>query len=250
MFCENCGKENPDGAGFCNGCGSALNGAPVRQAAHGYQYQAEAAQRPAPMQKQTAKKKSKLPGILAGILAFALCFAASIMFTSKGSAPDVEPSSGAPSQAYSNLFWNYGPGTPESDFTGQGLKTVSYAIHYGEGMMENLEYVYEDGYVLAFVDSIYVPVYQLDDAARTEVNAMMEEELSIYTSFSFCQLSSKEDNGYYVYKLIFMDMDKKENVRQLSHTDMVTLPEGQSEVDRIGIKQTEDGLLASGYVKR
>lgn len=29
MFCQNCGRQNPDGTSFCSNCGSALNGAPV-----------------------------------------------------------------------------------------------------------------------------------------------------------------------------------------------------------------------------
>ena len=29
MFCQNCGRQNPDGTAFCSNCGSALNGAPV-----------------------------------------------------------------------------------------------------------------------------------------------------------------------------------------------------------------------------
>ena len=32
MFCENCGKENPAGATFCEGCGGALEGAQVENA--------------------------------------------------------------------------------------------------------------------------------------------------------------------------------------------------------------------------
>lgn len=33
MFCQNCGKQNPDGAMFCEGCGSFLNTAPAAQEA-------------------------------------------------------------------------------------------------------------------------------------------------------------------------------------------------------------------------
>ena len=29
MFCQNCGRQNPDGTAFCSNCGSALNGAPA-----------------------------------------------------------------------------------------------------------------------------------------------------------------------------------------------------------------------------
>lgn len=236
MFCRNCGKQNPDGAKFCSDCGRNLSIEPVHQVP--------------PVQK-APKKGNLLQRILAGVVSFVVASLVGTMIAgSFTSAPDVEPSSGAPSQAYSNLFWNNGANVPESDFAGQGLKTVSYAIHHGEGLMENMEYVYEDGYVLAFIDSIYVPIYHLDDASRAELNTVMQSNLSTYTSLSFCQLSSYEDNGFYVYKLIFTDLDEKENVRQLSHTDIISVPEGKSEVSRIGIKQTEDSLLASGYAKR
>ncbi len=245
MYCKECGKQNPRGAKFCSSCGSALEGTFENQSTTDWENSVD-------NQKHQVKKKSGgMKKWIITAVVFVVCFVCSYVATSwENSLPDVEPSSGAPSTAYSNIFWNYGPGTPESDFAGQGLKTASYVIHQGNNMLENMECVYEDGVVLAMVDSIYVPVYGLDDVARAELNTMMTTNLRTYTALSFCQLSSYEDNGFYVYKLIFTDLDKKENVHQLCATGLISIPAGESKVDQIGIKTTEDGLLAGGYVKR
>ena len=252
MFCGNCGKQNPDDGRFCTACGSALDRAaeektqPVQQTVSAYQAQ------PVKRAARAKKKSGGLKKIVAFVVAFVVCFAASFVATSweNSNLPDVDPSNSTPSTAYDTIFWNNGINTPPSDFEGQNLKTVSYAIDYGEGMVENMEYVYEKGAVLVMVDTFYVPVYYLDDVSRAELNDMMLSNLGIYTSLSCCQLSSCEDNEFYVYKLIFTDLNEKENVHQLCQTGLISIPEGETYVDRIGIKITEDSMLASGYTKR
>lgn len=254
MFCGNCGKQNPDNAKFCSSCGSKLNSAPVEQAAP--VHQAPSAQQTAPVhqaasvQQPVSGKKITLKRILVSIVVF---FVASAIGTAMAglftSLPDVEPSS-TPSEAYSQIFWDNGLAIPGSDFAGQGLKTASYAISMGDGMVGNSEYVFEDGYVLAFIETMYVPVQGLDADTRAELNSIMESQVSAYTALSCCQLSSYEENGFYVYKLLFSDLDRKENVRELSGTGLIITSTDENEADRLGIKQTEENLLAQGYVKR
>lgn len=248
MYCRKCGKQNPDDAFFCNKCGAELNGAPVNST-----WQNSSFDQTTPAWKPAPKKKSN--GVLIAIVTvvafavFSVCGFFAVKLLTK--LPEVDPSSnGTPSSAYSNVFLLYGPEMPDSDFVGQNLKTASYAIHLGDNMLENIECVYDDGIVLVMVDSIYVPVDGLDSAAKAQVNTTMLSNLKTYTDLSFCQLSSYEYDGYYVYKLIFTGLDEKENVHQLSGTGLISLPEGESKVDQIGIKQTEESLLAGGYSKR
>ena len=48
MFCSKCGKQNPDGAAFCDGCGNQLNAAPAAPQQPVYQQPPVAPQQPAP----------------------------------------------------------------------------------------------------------------------------------------------------------------------------------------------------------
>lgn len=239
MFCGNCGKQNPDGAKFCTACGSALDSAPV--------YQAPPVQQPAPAKKKSGGVKKFIISAVVFVVFFVCSYVAA---TWENSLPDVEPSSATPSSEFSQVFWENGINTPDSDFAGQGLDTVSYAIAYDNGVVENLEYVYEDGCVLAYIDTMFVPVFGQTEEYKAALDESVRTNLAQLTSLSFCQLSSYEDNGFYVYKLIYTDLDQKENVRQLSKTDVVILPEGETSMEKIGIRFTEDSLLASGYVKR
>lgn len=234
MYCVKCGNENPSGARFCVNCGTDLCPS-------------------ADVQKSSGRTSGGTSGgmkkILISAVVFVMVFVFSFAVANGGGSglQDVQPSGSTPSNAYSNIFRIYGPGTPKSDFTGQNLKTASYVIHYGDNMLENHEYVYEDGIILAWVDTIYVPVSGLDSSQKTELNNMMLSELKTYTNLSFSKLSSYEENGYYVYKMIFSDLNKKENVQQLIR---VGLLEGDSSANHIGIKDIEEGWLASGYTKR
>ena len=36
MFCQNCGKQNPDGSAFCDGCGAQLSAAPAAKSGNGF----------------------------------------------------------------------------------------------------------------------------------------------------------------------------------------------------------------------
>ena len=242
MFCENCGKQNPDGARFCIFCGKPM--AVIQDASlNGQQVPRK--------DKIASRMKMKLISMIGGIVAFVVFgILGYLAVGGLGGLPDVEPSTGSPNQAYCAVFRNNGLNIPKSDFDGQDLTTVSYVIDIGDGVVENMEYVYDDGLVLVFVDTIYVPVSGMNETDRAQMHKQMQSNLKPYTDLSCCQLSSFEQGDFYVYKLIYTDLQIKENVHQLCSVDIVTIPEGETQVDQLGIKMTEDTLLATGYVKR
>lgn len=68
MFCQNCGRQNPDGTAFCSNCGSALNGAPVAPVA------------PVTPVVPTAPAASSVPGKGLGIASMVLGIISLVMF--------------------------------------------------------------------------------------------------------------------------------------------------------------------------
>lgn len=241
MYCKNCGKQNPDNARFCSKCGSPMTPSQLT-------VDPDSSKKP-------KKKKNKL-GAVASVLVVLLAviggrFVGTLLAGAFGATglPDVEDD-GVVSTDYAMVFSYNGLSTPTTDFFGQDVKTTAYAIHHGEGMVENLEYVYDKGLVYTMVDTIYVPVGNLDYAAKSELDSIMQDNLSEYTSLSFCDFDVTRGNDHYVYRMTFFSLDVESNVHQLCKTGMIVLPEGESQVDCIGIKQSEDALLASGFAKR
>lgn len=260
MFCGNCGKQNPDGARFCSNCGSQLNAAPVQQTAPVYQappvrQQAPVQQTPpvqqAPVQKPApAKKKSGAIGrILISIVAFFVASAlATVLVQSFSSGPDIEDD-GVTSAAYSQVFYDNGLAVPSSDYYGVDVKTTAYVLDGGNGMVENIEYAYDRGYIVSYVDTIYVPVAGMDEATKSEMDAYIQSSFSHLTYVSCCEITVEYGADFYVYRQVFTGLDKENNVRQLVGAGLVTAS-SEGEIKKIGIKQTEDGLLGSGYIKR
>lgn len=252
MFCGNCGKQNPDGAKFCSNCGSALNAAPVQQTPV-YQapvYQAPPVQQQAPVQKPApAKKKSGAIGrILISIVSFFVVSAlATVLVQSFSSAPDIE-NDGVTSAAYSQVFYDNGLAVPSGDY-GADVKTTAYVLDGGNGMVENIEYAYSKGYIVSYVDTIYVPVAGMDDATRREMDAYIQESFSHLTYVSCCDITVEYGSDFYIYRQVFTGLNKENNVRQLVGAGIVTAS-SNGEIKKIGMKTTEEGLLASGYIKR
>lgn len=249
MYCGNCGKQNPDGAKFCNACGSVLNSASAAQPRPVYQQ--APVQQPTPV-RQAAPAKKKSGGfkrILVSIVSF---FVASVLATTLVQTfswgPDIEDD-GVTSAAYSQVFYNNGLEVPTSDYYGLDVKTAAYVLDGGNGMVQNMEYAYDKGYIVSYVDTIYVSVAGMDERSRGEMDAYIQENFSHLTYVSCCEITVEYGSEFYIYRQVFTGLDKENNVRQLVGAGLVSATSG-GEVKKIGIKQTEDGLLSSGYVKR
>lgn len=259
MFCAYCGSKNPDDALFCGNCGAAMK---VRQqpvtSAPVQQPNPPVYRNPVPAPQ---KKKSSSNWVIVFVLGMFILGAGFAFYaTSSGSSDRDEKSSGVQSteparttpvrlisEEYEAVFESNGLDVPNTDFFATPYRVSAYAGVLDGGVVENMEFAHEGDIVVSMVDTVYIPVGEMDDATREQLHMAMMESLGTYETMDCCILSSHKGADFYVYRLEIMDLDDVNNVRMVSSAGVVTVTD---ENELVGIAATEQNLLASGYVKR
>lgn len=257
MVCNKCGKQLPDGANFCSGCGAQLSA----------QSQPEA--QPQSQSGGAAKKGGKLlwgilivvaaalVGRLAGyLIAGTVDSALDSGKTSTSQVSSGQSSSrledvsddGVTSESYKVIFTDQDIAVPTTDFFATDLKTVSYAADLGNGVVQNIEYAYENGIVVAMSDTVYMSVSGLSDGDKAALHSQLISQMSAYEAMDFCTVSTNQGFTHYVYKVTMTDLDDADNIRRAAMYGLLNISDENVEV--IGVKASEDALLSQGYTKR
>ncbi len=237
MYCTNCGKQVPEGARFCTGCGTPLGKS------------GPAAADPAPASSQSGKKGNFLRALLFGICA-ALFTTVIVpaLFTQKQKLPDIEDD-GVTNPAYSAAFSQHFLVPPASAFFGSKSAHYVKTSNDGLGTLDNMEFAYEDGIITALCETFYILVDGTDEGSRQALHNAFLANLAPYEAMSHCTVSYDLGSRVYTYTVLITNLDTPEVLRQCYSLGLLHNQE-EGDVKAAGIKLTEEQLLASGYIKR
>lgn len=127
------------------------------------------------------------------------------------------------------------------------MESAAFATVSSDGMIEKLEYGYQDDVVKEMINTLYYPISDMTEEQKTQLDAAVKETLADYTSLSFCNDTYDMGNLYYIVKLQFTDLGSGANVQKLQELGLVT---GDDNSGLISMTETESSLLASGFIKR
>ena len=240
MYCNKCGKEIPENSKFCGCCGAAV------------QMQTE------PVAKKQKKEKKQAP-VWVSLLVIAAAFLIGkfVIAPSMLSEPQQdqgayqqeetsEPDSSAVSvnSDYSEIFTSRNIVEMPAMF--MMLDSAAFATVDQDGMIEKLEFGYKDDVIKEMVNTLYFPISGMDDAEKNALDAAVKENLSGYIAVDFCSASYNMGNLYYTVTLHFTELDIAENIQKMSEFGILT---GEG-ADRLSMTETENSLVAAGYVKK
>ncbi len=235
MFCRNCGKQLPDGVRFCTGCGTRVDGGGAA----------------APSSQPAAKPKKKqnwgralIFGVAAALFTSLMAYAAE---NSKPKFPDVEDD-GITSASYMEVFSRNGYIFPITEFVMENA--AAYAKDLGNGAVDHMEFAYKDGIVTAVCEKLYVSVGGLDEATKALLHESTMSPLHAADALDNCSVTYDLGPYQYVYTIKVTELDNQEKLKNAVRTGAITL---EGEIDGrtyMTIKETENNLLAQGYIKR
>lgn len=272
-ICPNCNNQLEDNAAFCDKCGAKLvvqqaysqpqsnyAGQPYQnynpnQQANGYQ---------APMQtNQPPKKKT---GMIIGIVAACLIVLAIIGALAQDAFQKEGYGSG---NTGNDAEYNFNIGNDSSDSSSSESTTSNseyddilaeaYIVHFNsffgmdsESFVSKLDsgniycadYGYKNDVVLQMIETLYIPVSGMDDAAKTELENTARTEFAKFESIPCCTVEYKMSSNYLKVVVTYNDLDKEENYSALYDagiTDSNT---------PISMSASEEGMLADGAIKK
>lgn len=258
MYCTKCGKELNYDAKFCDGCGMSVDGIEVKE----------------------APKKRKKTGLIIAIVAIVLAFIIGVLAligwateyyfqnlnvddydlledleleesdlfedeASVNESEDTATDSTTESYAsYNEVFSSRNIIDSPASFI--MLDSASFVLASADGMVEKLEFGYEDDLVKEMVNTVYYPISGLSAEEVDTIDSSMRTAFSIYEAEDFCSVSYNALSDYFVITISFSSLDKAENVQKLGELGMLT----GTDVTVISMTETESGLIANGYIKK
>lgn len=285
MICHHCGRELADNVMFCPSCGTQQR-RPEQQpqqtpAPEQPAWQSPAQEQPAwqdPAQQpawamptqpyQTAqqmpgleKKKSKAPLIIIiCVVAVAAIFAAlwfGLRPMLQGDSLTEELGEYVEDQMegittgdmdasadYAAIFESYG--IVDVDAPMPGMETDCYALDNGGSGIIKIQFGYNSDVIQEWFETDYydISAYSQDELELFE--SQVNDLLDVYRALDFCTVETEVVGDYYVLRLQFKDLQKVENVDEMTELDLVEDGSGQL----LSFSLSEEDLISNGYVKK
>ena len=259
MFCQNCGKQIPDNSNFCNGCGAKVAYAAPAQQSGNHAAPRNDAKKP--------KKSSKMSDFLIMAVVVVLVFvlarscgesAGKKMANNKNKAPEATINT-AGTIAINPELLETEPDNPAylQTFTDRGIIFVpmlffgmdaDYYVHVDEdGVVDHQQFGHKDDVVVEFVETVYVPVEGWTEA---EKNSYVQAIQDTYgnTGLDCARLENVNVGVSYIsFTLRMENLDKTENLHAVVDAGFIMM---DARYDLWGMSDTEDALLAGGYIKK
>ncbi len=245
MFCSNCGKQIPDNTKFCNHCGAQQSsGSPAETVAE-VKTDSSTVKTSGDNNKKQPKKKANIVVILAAVLC---AFLIGKFIIAPGPQPkhDTKFEPPKPSLVTDN-------GDYEAVFEGTyivhfqsmfNMDMASFALKQADGTISCLDYGYKDDIVKQFVETIYIPVSEYDDAQKAELENSTRAEFADIEALSCASVTYKMSVNYLTVTCTFSDVDKEENYTELNNAGIL-------ETDTfISMSETEKVRLNEGFAKK
>lgn len=113
------------------------------------------------------------------------------------------------------------------------------------GLIESLEFGYEDDIVYEMIDTMYYITTGMTDSEVDAVKNILEETCDNYRKLDFCTVESNEYSSYLKYTINMKNLDDSDNIREINELGLLS----GSNLTAISMKETEKNLLGGGYVK-
>ena len=251
MFCQKCGKQIPDNSKFCNGCGAQIAYVASSQQTNNNSAPRNGAQQP--------KKKFSFLGtaLVVAVVFFLAKGCGYIVGNSyaKSEPKEVEPTISISStiaiepavtnSEYSKVFTDrYIVFVPTVFFD---LESDCYVQVTEDGLVDHQQFGHKNDIVVEFIETVYVPVEGWSDADKQAYEQTIRETYG-NTGMDFVTLKYVNTSGNYIsFALEMKDMDKTENVRAAADAGIIMMDDTYS---LWGMSDTENALLAEGYIKK
>lgn len=265
MFCSNCGKQIPDGSGFCTYCGARQGAAAPRQDQPRPAAPGQAQQSPAP------KKKSFWKTFIISVLAFFVAAALGRSLIARSfqetESPDLSDYavSAIPSMDVAEIQypdgWD-GPPAEEENSAYEELFDGTRIIHMGvlfapeidhfakldpdTGAIVCRDYGHDGDRVVSFAEAWYFDTTGQGEAYIQSLNEAAAADAAAYSSLSFAKVtySLDQNNGRFLLQYTFTGLDNAENCQAMYDAGITTDPNGLS------MSSCEQRDLADGFVKK
>lgn len=248
MFCKNCGKEIADSSKFCVNCGTPVD---MQRTAPVYEQPVASA----PADRTRAKKnKKKLPVwvyivVVLGFAAIGRLVGENMIAPSMGGETEYGNEITASSNVqiinseYAEIFSSRNIVEVDQVFL---YDSSAYAKVDAEGMVERMEYGYEDDVVKEMVDTLYYPISGMTDSEKAALSSQLDIlEMSV-ASEGFCSVTRNESFLFYSITFYFKNLEDPQNLQKLIDLGMMT----DNGADCISKSESESALLREGFVKK
>ena len=129
-----------------------------------------------------------------------------------------------------------------------GLATKSFVrVDETTGMIEKIEIGYSGDTVKEMYNVIYYPIAEYNDEEIGLFEQSIKASFAEYEVEGFCSIEYSTTSTYMIISLHFIELNKLTNINKLNDMGLLS---GTSFATEISAKQTETGLIASGYIKR
>lgn len=266
MFCSNCGKQLPESTKFCNHCGAQQNLSNTDNAAT---QQQNSITRPSVNQNRETvqptknnnppKQKANIIIVLAVVICAFLIgkfVIAPSMVSDSGKDNDIINQGSQSQQSPQNSSGSY---VESSNAAYDAIFDDTYIVHFQsffnmemesfalkkeDGIICCADYGYEDDVVKQFVETMYIPVSEYNDAQKTDLESRMKSQFASIDALNCCSVTYRMSVNYFTITCTYTDTDKAENYDELYNAGVMQTN------TFISMSATETSLLGQGFVKK
>lgn len=285
-FCPNCGEKLDDNAKFCTRCGYIVNTGGSQQTNPSQQQGYSVHQEP-PLNSQEPPKKeaNKVLKIVASVVVFLVVFgiarAASqalvshlLRDDSKTTSYESEETLAEKEQEliddleaideeygtdvmgesdvrvsnpeYVSIFTERGI-VEQSALASSGLTTGEYVLANPDGLVDKMEYGYENDTVKTIVETVYYPLSALGTNDKEAIDAAMQEEFIAAEALPFVTILYEIEGEYYKITITIEELDTPKNISAAVDAGILQV---DSTVLYISYRQSQELLESSGYIQK
>ncbi len=138
------------------------------------------------------------------------------------------------------------------DATFDGMKSSAFVMESDDGMVECFEFGYEGDKICAYVDTVYLDVAEYSEDERSVLDESMRSAFASVEALDSVEITYGNVGDHYVIEVSVDGLDDVEVLQEVVESGVFTLTStgDDSEVTFLSMKQTEDSLVAQGFIKR
>ena len=137
--------------------------------------------------------------------------------------------------------------TDSSALAASGLSTEEFVLVNSDGLIDKMEYGYENDTVKIMVETVYYPLSALGTTDKAAIDAVMQEEFAAAEALDFVTITYAIEGDYYKIQITLNDLDVPKNIPAAVEAGLLQV---DSSVIYISYEQSEDLLETSGYIQK
>lgn len=263
-FCPNCGNEVQEGYNFCSKCGKSLE---MNMSSTVGQKNAYSMVNNNVAEKKKAKKKAPIWLVIIIFVGAAALgrLASSALLSDDDDSESYTSGEGILEDEFSdidevNLEDAVEIANPEylNVFTERGLDTTDlldtseysverFVLVDEEGMVDRLEYGYEDDTIEISAETIYYPLAGFTEDQKAQFDLNMKEAFAAAEALDFSEIVYEIGDEYYTIIVVLDDLDEMMNIQAAIDAGVIQV---EGSAISLSMEKTTDGLLAAGYIQK